>query len=139
MIFRRSEITLRAVCSAALVATMVLTPLTAEATSATSARMNTPTADNVIYVNDDIASAPVLRRTRGNCTDVYSAAWCNAHGYGNNRPVPARVKLNAREKSCVIKVYGSLAAAVAKGVVQGAASGYYAAARAVYNFWRCAL
>lgn len=36
-------------------------------------------------------------RTRGNCTDIYTKAWCDSHGYANNRPVSGSVTLTNKE------------------------------------------
>ena len=38
---------------------------------------------------------------RGRCTDSYSKAWCDSHGSANNRTVPHKVKLNAKEEACL--------------------------------------
>lgn len=109
-------------------------------------------ADNEVYYEQNVADDEVyyeqnateymLMRERGRCTDVYSRGWCNAHGYKNNRPVGATVRLNAKEEKCVKQLYGSLAAALAQGVISvvtgsGGVTGYVAAASAAYSFWVC--
>lgn len=38
---------------------------------------------------------------RGRCRDSYSKAWCDSHGSANNRTVPHKVKLNAKEEACL--------------------------------------
>ena len=38
---------------------------------------------------------------RGRCADSYSKAWCDSHESANNRPVPHKVKLNAKEEACL--------------------------------------
>lgn len=91
--------------------------------------------NNEVYYEQN--AEPARMRTRGTCSEVYSRAWCNAHGYGNNRPVPGRVRLNAKEQRCVKQLYGSLAAAVASGIISGGSGWYVGAASAVYGFWLC--
>lgn len=92
------------------------------------------------YAAEEQADSAGPRRERGTCSQVYSRAWCNAHGYANNRPVGASVitQLNQREKNCLLAWYGSEAAAVASGFASvngaGALVGTVAAA---YQLWVC--
>lgn len=79
----------------------------------------------------------VPRRERGRCTDVYSKAWCDAHGYKNNRPV-GKVALNKKELDCLVTFYGSIGFALAKGIVSKTPTGaIVASASAAYSLWKC--
>lgn len=76
---------------------------------------NTPDNDKAsstteIYVDENYGnqtSESITPRNRGNCTDVYSRAWCNAHGYQNNRPVGGTVILNKDERRCYFGLISS--------------------------------
>lgn len=93
--------------------------------------------NNEVYYEQN--AEPARMRTRGTCSEVYSRAWCNAHGYGNNRPVPARVNLTSREKRCIISIYGSLTKALIAGIVSGGSGSVYtAAADFAFVMWMCA-
>ncbi len=92
------------------------------------------------YAAEVQESSSVLRRERGTCSQVYSRAWCNAHGYANNRPVGASVitQLNQREKNCLLKWYGSEAAAIAVNAATLNAAGLLAStAQNAFNLWLC--
>lgn len=89
-----------------------------------------------IYTGNHDSQQPV-RRTRGNCTDVYSKTWCNAHGYGNNRPVGARVTLTQREKDCLFRYYIVAGNIVIAGVTKSASGIWTATANAAYTLWVC--
>lgn len=92
------------------------------------------------YTVEEEGESSGPRRERGTCSQVYSRAWCNAHGYANNRPVGASVitQLNQKEKNCLLSWYGSEAAAIASGFVSlngmGALVGTAAAS---YQLWVC--
>lgn len=59
-----------------------------------------PGGSGDIYVPDNYQDPGIMPLERGQCTDVYSKAWCDSHGYKNNRPVPKAVPLNAKEREC---------------------------------------
>lgn len=59
-----------------------------------------PGGSGDIYVPDNYQDPGTMPLERGQCTDVYSKAWCDSHGYKNNRPVPKAVPLNAKEREC---------------------------------------
>lgn len=94
-----------------------------------------------IYVDENYGNQTnegIQPRTRGNCTDVYSRAWCNAHGYQNNRPVPGSVKLIQSEINCYLKWS---AIGVAKGVTSlvtgNVVSGLWSTASTVFKLFNC--
>ena len=81
-----------------------------------------------IYVDENYGnqtSESITPRNRGNCTDVYTREWCNAHGYQNNRPVGGTVALNSKEIKCFIK-------AVAAGIDVARRSTVYLGPNSVY-------
>ncbi|MBP3893945.1 MAG: hypothetical protein J6D34_07900 [Atopobiaceae bacterium] len=96
-----------------------------------------------IYVDERVSTEEtsvggiIKPKTKGNCTDLYPREWCNAHGYGNNRPVGARVNLNSKEKSCLIKWYGGIAKAISLGIVQNYGGAVVGAASTCVKLWYC--
>ena len=54
---------------------------------------------------------------RGRCTDSYSKARCDSHGFANSRTVPHKVKLNAKEEACLRDPYLAGTAEVIAGLV----------------------
>ena len=60
-----------------------------------------PPQETKVYVLEEEGQrgATVLRE-RGRCTDSYSKAWCDSHGFKNNRPVPHKVQLTKKEADC---------------------------------------
>lgn len=75
---------------------------------------------------------------RGRCTDSYSKAWCDSHGFANNRPVPHKVKLIPKEEACLRDLYVAGTAGVIAGyVTKGPAGALYATARASYRLFTC--
>ncbi len=92
--------------SLALCAALALTPGTMAFADIGGEADNSSDAGGEVYLPDNYQEPGIMPLERGQCTDVYSRAWCNAHGYRNNRPVGKMVKLNAKEKACY---YGLLA------------------------------
>lgn len=98
--------------------------------------------ENQIYVDTEEYEAqqaqnPMRSRTRGTCYENYSKKWCDAHGIGN-RPVPHKVRLNAKELGCLKKWFGDIALAVAGGYVKESIPGVYiGAAGSVYRYYLC--
>lgn len=75
---------------------------------------------------------------RGRCTDSYSKAWCDSHGFANNRPVPHKVKLNAKEEACLRDPYLAGTAEVIAGLVTtGPSGGFFATAMTSYRLFIC--
>ena len=75
---------------------------------------------------------------RGRCTDSYSKAWCNSHGFKNNRPVPHKVQLNAKERKCLNELYVNGTASVIAGYIStGAGGALFATAQAAYRLFNC--
>ncbi|MEG0093347.1 MAG: hypothetical protein RR945_00005 [Erysipelotrichaceae bacterium] len=113
-------------------------------TMANSSESNSNFIDtNEIYVDDNYnqySSGEVQPRNRGNCTDVYTREWCNAHGFENNRPVPGSVQLNAKEKRCYFEMLGNAAWNVlTSSITMNAAKLYYGTASVVFKFYKCLL
>ena len=75
---------------------------------------------------------------RGRCADSYSKAWCDSHGSANNRPVPHKVKLNAKEEACLRDLYLAGTAEVIAGLVTtGPSGGFFATAMTSYRLFIC--
>lgn len=75
---------------------------------------------------------------RGRCADSYSKAWCDSHGFANNRPVPHKVKLIPKEEACLRDLYVAGTAGVIAGyVTKGPGGALYATARAAYQLFTC--
>lgn len=91
---------------------------------------------DAVYVGDSYDSG-IAPRTRGNCTDSYTRAWCNSHGFANNRPVPHAVHLNARERRCYNQMLISSAAAVAGLAWSGPGGALIATASGAFTLWNC--
>lgn len=92
---------------------------------------------DAVYVGDSYDSG-IAPRTRGNCTDSYSRAWCNSHGYANNRPVGHTVVLNAQEQRCYNALIASgLQASVTSLVTLNASGLLIAAPFIAYNLYNC--
>ncbi len=102
------------------------------------ARSNDESGDQLLYIDDRYSEdIQPSRRTRGNCTDLYSKAWCDAHGFKNNRPVPGSVRLNNREKKCLFNCYVTMGKIVLAGVTKSPTGIYSATASAAYTLWVC--
>lgn len=97
-----------------------------------------PGGSGDIYVPDNYQDPGIMPLERGQCTDVYSKAWCDAHGYKNNRPVGKMVKLTKKERDCY---YGALADGVwtgLTGAVTASVAGVLMAPPAVaFSFFNC--
>lgn len=75
---------------------------------------------------------------RRRCTDSYSKAWCDSHGSANNRTVPHKVKLNAKEEACLRDPYLAGTAEVIAGLVTtGPGGGLFATAMTSYRLFTC--
>lgn len=75
---------------------------------------------------------------RGRCTDSYSKAWCDSHGFANNRTVPHKVKLNVKEESCLRDPYLAGTAEVIAGLVTtGPGGGLFATAMTSCRLFTC--
>lgn len=98
--------------SVALCAALALTPATMAFADIGGEPAN-PSEGAEVYLPDNYQDPGIMPLERGQCTDVYSKAWCDSHGYKNNRPVGKSVTLNAKEKACYYK-------ALAAGVWQAA-------------------
>lgn len=91
---------LPSIVSAALCPSLVMTPFVPVA--AAHADEGSPAESSEIYVGDNYdENYDISLFERGRCTDSYSKAWCDSHGFANNRPVPHKVKLNAKEEACL--------------------------------------
>lgn len=101
--------------------------------------------ENLIYVDDsygETVDENSQSRTRGNCTDVYSKAWCDSHGYENNRPVPgtAVTIMIPDEVKCYLSALASGTAVLLTGKVTKNKEGMYVAiANVVFQFFICKL
>ena len=77
-----------------------------------------PAESSEIYVGDNYdENYDISLFERGRCTDSYSKAWCDSHGFANNRTVPHKVKLNAKEEACLRDPYLAGTAEVIAGLV----------------------
>lgn len=121
-----------ALCSALV---LPMCPTTAFATSAEMV----PGNNDEVYVSDTYSEdIRIETRERGRCTDSYSKAWCDAHGFTNNRPVPGSVKLNAKERACYSKlVINGTFDVIRNFVVAGPGGALYASADATYKLFAC--
>ncbi len=91
---------LPSIVSATLCLSLVMTPFVPVA--AAYADEGSPAESSEIYVGDNYdENYNISPFERGRCTDSYSKAWCDSHGFANNRPVPHKVKLNAKEEACL--------------------------------------
>ena len=91
---------LPSIVSAALCLSLVMTPFVPVA--AAYAAEGSPAESSEIYVGDNYdENYDISLFERGRCTDSYSKAWCDSHGFANNRTVPHKVKLNAKEEACL--------------------------------------
>lgn len=91
---------LPSIVSAALCLSLVMTPFVPVA--AAYADEGSPAESSEIYVGDNYdENYDISLFERGRCTDSYSKAWCDSHGSANNRTVPHKVKLNAKEEACL--------------------------------------
>ena len=88
---------LPSIVSAALGLSLVMTPFVpvAAAVLTLAACSSVNVGDNY----DENYDISLFERER--CTDSYSKAWCDSHGSANNRTVPHKVKLNAKEEACL--------------------------------------
>lgn len=95
--------------------------------------------DSQVYVGDSYdESYEITPFERGRRTDSYSKAWCNSHGFKNNRPVPHKVQLNAKERKCLNELYVNGTASVIAGYIStGAGGALFATAQAAYRLFNC--
>lgn len=125
------------IISAALCLSLVVTPFVPVA--AAYADEVTPAESSEIYVGDNYdENFDISLFERGRCTDSYSKAWCDSHGFSNNRPVPHKVKLNAKEEACLRELYIAGTAEVIAGYITGnAPGGLFATAMASFRLFNC--
>ncbi|WP_368153092.1 hypothetical protein, partial [Collinsella aerofaciens] len=72
------------------------------------------------------------------CSHSYSKAWCDSHGFANNRPVPHKVKLNAKEEARLRDLQLAGTAEVIAGLVTtGPSGGFFATAMTSYRLFTC--
>lgn len=95
-----------------------------------------------LYISDDYdteSKSNIESRTRGNCTDVYSKAWCDSHGYENNRPVAgtALIPMIPDEVKCYLSSLSSSTAIILTAKVTQKNGVYYALADVVFQFFLC--
>lgn len=91
-----------------------------------------------IYVPDNYQDPGIMPLERGQCTDVYSKAWCNSHGYRNNRPVGKMVKLTKKERDCYYKFLGKAVAKTITGAItKGPAGALMGPPKAAYALFKC--
>ena len=91
---------LPSIVSATLCLSLVMTPFVPVA--AAYADEGSPAESSEIYVGDNYdENYDISPFERGRCADSYSKAWCDSHGSANNRTVPHKVKLNAKEEACL--------------------------------------
>lgn len=91
---------LPSIVSAALCPSLVMTPFVPVAAAYADER--SPAESSEIYVGDNYdENYDISLFERGRCTDSSSKAWCDSHGSANNRTVPHKVKLNAKEEACL--------------------------------------
>lgn len=102
-------------------------------------RRRSPAESSEIYVGDNYdENYDISPFERGRCTDSYSKAWCDSHGSANNRPVPHKVKLNAKEEACLRDPYLAGTAEVIAGLVTtGPSGGFFATAMTSYRLFTC--
>lgn len=80
---------LPSIVSAALCLSLVMTPFVPVA--AAYADDGSPAESSEIYVGDNYdENYDISLFERGRCTDSYSKAWCDSHGFANNRPRPSQ-------------------------------------------------
>lgn len=98
-----------------------------------------PAESSEIYVGDNYdENYNISPFERGRCTDSYSKAWCDSHGFANNRPVPHKVKLIPKEEACLRDLYVAGTAGVIAGYVKSGPGGaLYATAAASYRLFTC--
>lgn len=90
---------LPSIVSAALCLSLVMTPFVPVA--AAYADVDPPREQRDLRRRQLRRKLRYIPFERGRCTDSYSKAWCDSHGFANNRPVPHKVKLNAKEEACL--------------------------------------
>ena len=107
--------------------------------AAAHADEGSPAESSDIYVGDNYdENYDISLFERGRCTDSYSKAWCDSHGFANNRTVPHKVKLNAKEEACPRDPYLAGAAEVIAGLVTtGPGGGFFATAMTSYRLFIC--
>lgn len=128
---------LPSIVSAALCLSLVMTPFVPVA--AAYADEGSPAESSEIYVGDNYdENNDISLFERGRCTDSYSKAWCDSHGSANNRTVPHKVKLNAKEEACLRDPYLAGTAEVIAGLVTtGPDGGFFATAMTLYRLFTC--
>lgn len=90
-----------------------------------------------IYLPDDYREPGITPFTRGQCTDVYPKAWCDSHGYANNRPVGGQVKLTHKEEKCYLDLLAQGSEMAIMSLVTGSTGAFYAAPWVAFQFWNC--
>lgn len=124
--------------SLALCAALALTPGTMAFADIGGEVANSSDAGGEVYLPDNYQEPGIMPLERGQCTDVYSRAWCNAHGYRNNRPVGKMVKLNAKEKACYYKFLGKAVAKTITGAItKGPAGALMGPPSAAFSLFKC--
>ena len=128
---------LLSIVSAALCLPLVMTPFVPVA--AAYADEGSPAESSEIYVGDNYdENYDISLFERGRCTDSYSKAWCDSHGFANNRTVPHKVKLNVKEESCLRDPYLAGTAEVIAGLVTtGPGGGLFATAMTSCRLFTC--
>lgn len=117
----------------------LMVPAGAVAFADTAENQATSSGANAVYVSDSYDGG-ISPRERGQCTDSYSRAWCNSHGFANNRPVPHAVTLNAQERRCYNSLIAAgLQTAITALVTPGAAGALIAAPGIAFSFFNCFL
>lgn len=128
---------LYSVISAALCISLVITPFVLVASAYADEAITTDASE--IYIGDNyVEDYDITPFERGYCTDSYSKAWCDSHGFANNRPVPHQVKLNAKEEACLRELYiAGTASVIAELITQGPGGGLFATAMVSFNLFNC--
>lgn len=96
-----------------------------------------PGGSGDIYVPDNYQDPGIMPLERGQCTDRFSKAWCDAHGFKNNRPVPGTVKLNAKERKCYNELLITNAGLAASMVWTGPGGALVGSAASVFRLFNC--
>lgn len=69
--------------------------------------------------------------------DKLHKAWCDSHGYKNNRPVPKAVPLNAKERECYWGLMRSGSKAALCAMVGNVGGVLTAAPGAAFTLYKC--
>ena len=96
-----------------------------------------PAAMAFADIGGEPANPGIMPLERGQCTDRFSKAWCDAHGFKNNRPVPGTVKLNAKERKCYNELLITNAGLAASMVWTGPGGALVGSAASVFRLFNC--